>query len=78
MGMFPNVLMEKKGMWPGWTNNSFEEALDRIRTRFGLEKDSEHEEYLHALLKASLCETNEKVQWPSEVRTGLLYWKTIN
>ena len=40
MGLFPNVLMEQKGMWPGWTNNNFDEAIDRIRLRFGLDKDS--------------------------------------
>ena len=74
MGLFPNVLMEQKGMWPGWTNNNFDEAIDRIRLRFGLDKDSEHDHYLHALLKARLRELDGKIQWPSEVRTGLLYW----
>ncbi len=78
MGMFPNVLMEQKGLWPGWTNNSFDEAIDRIRTRFGLDKDSEYEQYLHTLLKTGLKELDGRIQWPSEVRTGLLYWSTGN
>jgi SAM-dependent methyltransferase len=78
MDMFPNVLMENKGMWPGWTNTSFDEAFDRIRLRFGLDKDSEHERYLHALLKARLRELDGKIVWPSEVRTALLYWNTGN
>lgn len=78
MGMFPNVLMEEKGMWPGWTNNSFDEALERIRSRFGLEKGSEHDPYLLSLLKTRLKETDGKIQWPSEVRTGLVYWNSRN
>ena len=77
MGMFPNVLMEEKSMWPGWTNKSFEEALDRVRSRFGVEKDSDHDSYLKTLLNKHLKETNGKVQWPSETRTGLVYWNTL-
>jgi hypothetical protein len=74
MGLFPNVLMEEKGMWPTWTDNSFDDALDRIRVRFGLEKGSEHEQYLTDLLKKHLIEKNGKVYWPPSMRTGLLYW----
>jgi SAM-dependent methyltransferase len=74
MGLFPNVLMEEKGMWPTWTDNSFDDALDRIRVRFGLEKGSEHEQYLTDLLKKHLIEKDGKVYWPPSMRTGLLYW----
>jgi SAM-dependent methyltransferase len=77
MGMFPNILMEEKVMWPGWTNEDFEEALEQIRLRFGLEKDSDHDPFLRALLKENLSEKDGMVQWPSEVRTGLVYWKTL-
>lgn len=76
MGMFPNVLMEEKGMWPGWTNKTFEEAVDRISSRFAVTKDSDHYSYLKTLLREHLTETGGKVQWPSEVRTGLAYWNT--
>ena len=76
MGMFPNVLMEEKGMWPGWSNKNFEEAFDRIRSRFGIDRDSEHYAYLKMLLETHLREADGKVQWPSEVRTGLVYWNT--
>jgi SAM-dependent methyltransferase len=76
MGMFPNVLMEEKGMWPRWTNKNFEEAFERIKSRFGLEKDSEHDPFLRALLKEHLEEKDGKFQWPSELRTGLVYWNT--
>jgi SAM-dependent methyltransferase len=76
MGIFPNILMENKGMWPVWKNNSFEDALDRIRVRFGVEKGSEHDFYLNGLLKTRLTEKDGKIVWPSEVRTGLIYWNT--
>ena len=76
MGMFPNVLMEEKGMWPAWSNKNLEEAYGRIRSRFGVEKDSDHDLYLKTLLKKHLTETDGKIQWPSEVRTGLVYWNT--
>ena len=76
MGMFPNVIMEEKGMWPRWTNKDFEEAFERIRERFGLEIDSEHDPFLKALLKENLEEKDDKLQWPSELRTGLVYWDT--
>lgn len=78
MGLFPNVLMEEKGMWPEWINNSFDDALNRIRERFGLEKDSNHDQYLNYLLKRHLKEKGGKIYWPSEMRTGLLYWNTKN
>lgn len=78
MGLFPNVLMEEKGMWPEWSNSSFDDALDRIRERFGLEKDSNHDQYLNYLLKRRLKEKDGKIYWPSEMRTGLLYWNTKN
>ena len=78
MGMFPNILMEEKGMWPGWTNRNFEEAFEQFRSRFGLEGDSEHDPFLMALLKANLEEKDGKVRWPSELRTALVYWNTLN
>jgi SAM-dependent methyltransferase len=77
MGMFPNVLMEQKGMWPAWANNSFDEALDRIRARFGVGRGSGHDQYLSGLLKNHLRERNGKIEWPSELRTGLVYWNTL-
>ncbi|MBN1277157.1 MAG: class I SAM-dependent methyltransferase [Deltaproteobacteria bacterium] len=77
MGMFPNVIMEEKGMWPRWTDKDFEEAFERIRARFGLEKDSEHEPFLRALLKEHLNEKDGIIKWPSELRTGLVYWNLM-
>ena len=76
MGMFPNILMEGKGLWPGWTNDSFDEALEEIRTRFGVAEGSEHDTYLRGLLEGCLKEIDGKITWPSEVRTGMLYWDT--
>jgi len=76
MSLFPNVLMEEKGMWPGKISESFNDAYEEIRTKFGVEKDSEHGFYLRALLKENLMEVNGQVQWPPEIRTGLMYWNT--
>jgi SAM-dependent methyltransferase len=76
MGMFPHVLMEEKGLWPGKISKNFDEAYEKIRTRFGVDEESEHSSYLKNLLKENLKEVEGKMQWPSEVRTGLLYWNT--
>lgn len=76
MGMFPNVLMEDKGLWPGKISQSFDDAYEEIRCRFGVDKDSEHCTYLRTLLKENLRKTNGQIQWPSEIRTGLVYWDT--
>ncbi len=77
MGMFPNVLMEERGMWPRWTNNNFEEAFERIRSRFGLEKDTDYDPFLRNLIEKHLNEKNGMIKWPSELRTGLVYWNTL-
>lgn len=76
MGIFPNILMEEKGLWPGKISENFSEACNEIRARFGVDEDSEDDLYLRTLLKENLKEINGKVHWPSEVRTGLVYWNT--
>lgn len=76
IGIFPNVMMEEKYIWPGWTNKNFDEAFDKIRSRFGVDEGSEHDKLLGMLLKEHLKEINGEIQWPSEVRTGLVYWNT--
>lgn len=76
MGLFPNVLMEEKGMWPQWADESYDDAFERIETRFGVEKGSDHSDFLRELLRENLTKNNGKVVWPSELRTGLLYWSS--
>ncbi|MBN1472936.1 MAG: methyltransferase domain-containing protein [Syntrophaceae bacterium] len=78
MGIFPNVLMEEKGLWPGWTNKSLDEAFEKIRSRFAVEEDSKADQCLRTLLKEHLKEVDGRVEWPSEVRTALVYWNTVN
>jgi SAM-dependent methyltransferase len=78
MGIFPDVLMEEKGFWLGWTNKSLDEAFEKIRYRFGVAEGSAHDKRLVALLKKHLKEKNGLVQWPSEVRTALVYWNNFN
>ncbi len=74
MGMFPNVLMEDKGLWPPWTNDSFNGALDEFRARFGVAEGTAQDVYLRELLKNRLKEVNGRYVWPVEVRTALVYW----
>lgn len=76
MDMFPNVLMEEKGLWPGKISENFDDAFEEIKSRFGVDRDLEHSSFLKALLEENLIETDGKIQWPSEVRTGLVYWNT--
>ena len=40
-----------------------------------IEKESDHDTFLRDLLEKNLKEEDRKVRWPSEVRTGLVYWK---
>ena len=75
MGMYPSVLMEGEGLWPAWTNESFDAALDEIRARFGVTEGTEPDVFLRDLLENSLNEVDGRYVWPVEVRTALVYWE---
>ena len=51
-------------------------ALSPVQATLG--DGSEHDNHLRALMKKHLRITNGHVQWPSEVRTALIYWNTFN
>lgn len=56
--------------------DNLDEAFDRMRCRFGVYEDSEQDKQLRILLKEHIYESEGQIQWPSEVRTGLVYWNT--
>jgi SAM-dependent methyltransferase len=74
MGMYPNVLMEGEGLWPPWTNDTFDEALEEIRSRFGVTEGTKQDAYLEGLLRERLRKKDGFYVWPVELRTALVYW----
>ena len=77
MGLFPNVLMEDRGLWEPWVNASLEEAAKEVKGKLGvIEGDSSHDAYLENLLRAHLREEDGKVVWPRGVCSALVYWHT--
>lgn len=75
MDIYPDVVMEAHGTWPGWTSNSFEDALSEMKNRLGLSEDETYDPYLKDLLKANLKLENEKYVWPTGNRSALMYWE---
>ncbi len=77
MGVHANVLMEDTGLWEPRTSDSLQDALSDLQRHFGLDGNSEHDEYLMDLLRRRLAWDalrNEYV-WPREVRSALVYWQ---
>jgi 2-polyprenyl-3-methyl-5-hydroxy-6-metoxy-1,4-benzoquinol methylase len=74
MGIYAHVLIEDTGLWKPWTNASLEEALDDIKRRFGLDEESEHDEFLRQLLSQQLVHSGDRYVWPRSVRSALVYW----
>jgi SAM-dependent methyltransferase len=74
MGLYPNVLMEDAGVWRPWTSTSLEEALTRVKRKFGLGSPSEHDGFLEELLRRRLTWRNGQYEWPGGMRSALVYW----
>jgi len=74
MGIYPNVIMEDRGLWKPWICSSFEEALTGVKQRLGVFESDQVDQELIKLLQENLTETKEGVVWPRGVRTALLYW----
>lgn len=74
MGIYANVLMEDSGLWEAWTSPSLADALKDVKRRFGLPDQSEHDQWLHDLLKERLTVENGQYVWPRAVRSALVYW----
>lgn len=77
MDIYPDVVMEAGDMWPGWTNESFEKALEETKNRLGVGQTDEYDAFLKRLLAEHLEEKENGVQWPSGNRSALLYWETV-
>lgn len=75
MDIYPDVVMEADGTWPGWASNSFEEALDEIKNRLGLTENDEYDAFLTELLENNLTLEKGKYIWPAGNRSALVYWE---
>jgi len=75
MDIYPDVVMEAHGTWPGWANDSFEEALGEIKNRLGLSENPEHDAFLADLLNHNLTLEQGKYVWPTGNRSALMYWE---
>ncbi|MBU0970531.1 MAG: class I SAM-dependent methyltransferase [Proteobacteria bacterium] len=75
MDIYPDVIMESDGSWPGWTHTSFDEALADLKNRLDLGKTSEHDVFLSRLLEKNLSHTDGRVVWPSGNRSALVFWE---
>lgn len=78
MGLIPNVLMEENGLWRRWAHDSLDEALAKVKGKFGLGDASEHDEFLADLLRQRLIHTDGRYIWPDGVRTALIYWSVAD
>ncbi len=74
MEIYPNVLMEDRGLWKSWTSESLEEALAKVKGRFGIKHRHEHDDFIADMLSRHLKRENGKYIWPRGVRSALVYW----
>ena len=74
MGIYPNVLMEDRGLWDPWTNATLEEAMEEVKHKLGIEDSSAHDDYLFELLGRHLKLQDGLYVWPKGVRSALIYW----
>lgn len=76
MNIYPHVIMEADGAWPGWNNDSLEAALFEMKNRLGVRDTFEHDTWMKALLEEHLIIEEDKVTWPPGNRSALVYWET--
>ncbi|MFA5905325.1 MAG: class I SAM-dependent methyltransferase [Desulfobacula sp.] len=75
MDIYADVIMEAYGNWPGWANESFEEAFAEIKNRLGLTENTDYDGFLTDLLHKNLTIENGKYVWPIGNRSALVYWE---
>lgn len=75
MDIYPDVIMEVDGSWPGWANDSFDDAIAEIKRRLDLADNDKHDGFLSDLLKQHLTIEGNKVIWPAGNRSALVYWE---
>ncbi len=74
MGIYPNVLMEDRGLWDPWTNTSLEAAVEEVKRKLGIEGTVTHDAYLFEILGRYLKLQDGCYVWPKGVRSALVYW----
>ncbi len=76
MDIYPDVIMEADGAWPGWDNDTFDQALDELKNRLGIKDIVEHDAFLVDLLETHLIrQVDGSVKWPVGNRSALVYWE---
>ena len=75
MDIYPDVIMETDGSWPGWDHDSFEAALAELKNRLALGDNTEHDPFLKDLLKENLTREGDRVVWPAGNLSALVYWE---
>ncbi len=75
MDIYADVVFEEKGSWQGWHNDSFETALDELKSRLDIVDDSSHDAFLTGLLEKNLIVEPDGVRWPAANRSALVYWE---
>ncbi|WP_005037306.1 class I SAM-dependent methyltransferase [Holophaga foetida] len=76
MGIFANVLMEDARPWKTWSHASMDEAFLEVKERMGLKEDSRHDSNIKSILQRRLTLREDRLVWPSGVRSALVYWFT--
>ena len=74
MGIQPNVLMENMLQSRSKEYEHLDEALFKLKKKFGLTNNSTHDDFFIDLLKRKLIYVSGKYVWPVESRTALVYW----
>ena len=74
IGIQPNVVMEDMLQSHSKEYEQLDEALLKLKGKFGLKNDTSHDEFLKDLLGRKLANSGGKYVWPVESRTALVYW----
>jgi len=75
LGIYANVIMEDTGLWEPKKSATLEDAMNRLKRHFGLNGNSEHDEYLIDLLRRRLKWEDGHYVWPPDVRSALVHWQ---
>ena len=77
MDIYSDVIMEADGSWPGWVNDSFEQALGELKNRLGIKDSLEYDDFFSDLLNKHLTQKENMVVWPPGNRSALVYWDVV-
>jgi len=74
MDIQPNVLMESMPQSRSREYEDIDEALKKLKKKFGLKNNRTHDDFFKDLLNNKLRYISGKYVWPVETRTALVYW----